>query len=78
MDSLVKWVTENWATVVVLAYMLLNLVNGVLALVPGDQGEGAGGWLSKVRSVLDRVSVLTNRTASGTLKLPLTTSKPAE
>ena len=78
MDLLVKWVTENLGTVLLLTYALLNVVNGVLELVPGKQGEEPGGWLSKVRSVLDRVSVLTNRTASGTLKLPGTTSKLPE
>lgn len=75
MDDALKWIVENWATVLVLLYGLLNVINGVLTLVPGDQGEGEGGWLSKVRGVLDRVSVLTGKDGAGTVKLPGTKSK---
>ena len=75
MEKVLTLILENLPTVLVVLYALLNLVNGVLTLVPGDQGEGAGGWLSKVRSVLDRVSVLTSKDGSGTVKLPLVKSK---
>jgi hypothetical protein len=73
--SVVSWVSENYLLVLGLVYMALNLVSGILTLIPGDQGEGEGGFLSKLRSVLDRISVLTAKDASGTVKMPLTASK---
>lgn len=76
--ELFQWLSENLPLVVVALYALLNLLNAVLKLVPGDQGEQPGGWLSTVRSVLDKISLLTNRDAAGTLKAPLTSSKPKE
>lgn len=75
MENVLKWVVEHWGTMLVLLYGLLNLINGVLSLIPGDQGEGEGGWLSKVRAVLDRISVLTSKDGTGTVKAPLTKSK---
>lgn len=74
MDAL-RWLLENQVALVGVAYLLLNLVNAVLTLVPGDQGEGEGGWLTKVRSVLDRVSILTAKGSVTKAKAPLTKSK---
>ncbi len=71
MEDVMKWVMENWVVVLGLVYMLLNVVNGVLLLVPGEQGEEKGGWLHTIRSWLDRISVLTNSDADGTLKTPV-------
>jgi hypothetical protein len=67
-----KWLLENQLALLALAYGLLNVVNGVLNLIPGDQGES---FLGKVRSVLDRVSLLTAKDGKNTLKLPLSKSK---
>lgn len=79
LEDVVTWVSENWLVVLGLTVLFGNLLNGVLRLVPGDQGEQEGGWLSKtlkfLRGLLDRSSVLTNHDGAGTVKLPLTKSK---
>ncbi len=74
MDAL-KWLMDNQVALLVAAYAVLNVLNAVLSVVPGDQGEGKGGWLSKVRSVLDRVSLLTAKGDPVSVKMPLTKSK---
>ena len=76
MENVLTWITENWPLALGVLYGLLNVINGVLRLVPGDQGEGEDGWLAKVRGGLDRVSALTGQNGRGTLKLPGTKSEP--
>lgn len=76
MEDVLTWVTEHWPLVLGVVYALLNVVNGVLRLIPGNQGEQEGGWLGTVRGVVDRVSVLTGQDGKGTLKLPGTASTP--
>lgn len=71
----VQYLLENQVALLAVVYLALNLVNAVLNLVPGDQGEGQGGWLSKVRSVVDRLSLLTAKGDPSSLKVPLTKSK---
>lgn len=75
--DLVKWMLEHYVEVLVVTYGLLNVINGVLVLIPGLQGEQEGGWLSKVRGLLDRVSLLTAKDGHNTVKMPGTASKPA-
>lgn len=79
MADVLQWITENWLAVVLVVYALLNTINGVLKLVPGDQGEQAGGWLHKVLGwvgdLVDRGSVVTRSDADGTLKVPGSKSK---
>lgn len=76
--DIIQWLLENWPAVLVILYGVLNVLNAVLKLVPGDQGEESGGWFHTMRKLLDSLSVLVPRDAAGTLKAPLTSSKPVE
>ncbi len=79
MEDLLKWVAENWLVVTGLVVLAGNLLNGVLRLIPGNQGEEEGGWLHGtlkfLRGLLDRSSVLSAKDGAGTVKLPLAKSK---
>lgn len=70
-----EFLVENWAALVTVLWLALNLLNAVLKLVPKDQGEQEGGWLHTLLGWLDKLSVLTRANAKGTVKLPLTDSK---
>lgn len=69
----VAWVTANSAVLLGLAYAAVNLLNGVLTLAGSSTG-----WLGTVRKALDKISLITNKDAASSVKLPLTSSKPKE
>lgn len=68
--SVLTWAVENQVAVFGIAYGALNLLNAVLDLAKVEHG-----WLAKVRSVLDRLSILTAKDGANTVKLPATKSK---
>lgn len=63
------WIVNNPKEVAALggvAYVVLNVLNGLL---PNPKAK------SVVRSLLDTVSILTNRDSPGTLKMPIKRSR---
>lgn len=67
-----NWITQNWPTVVSIAgalYTLLSIINGLI------QNPVAKSWMGKA---LDGLSFLSRASAPGTVKAPLTMSKPIE
>ena len=80
MEKTLAWTVENWPLMLGIVYGLLNLLNGILKLVPGDQlGEESGkGFLPTARKLVDKISVLTAKDGAGTVKAPLASSKPVD
>lgn len=74
--SVLSWLGENWVVLVAVVYGLLNVANSVTSLTPTDKDDKV---VAKIKSVVSKVvdflSVLTKKDATGTLKTPLSTSK---
>ena len=66
-----RWLIQNWPTVVEVGYAAINLVVGLSPSPRVREGAGpARRALDTVVSVLGRVAVVTHHDAPGTLKLP--------
>lgn len=71
--EIVGWLVANVGTLLTIAGAVVGVASMVTALTPSPKDDL---FVSKVKGYLDRLSVLTHKDAAGTVKLPLTKSKP--
>jgi hypothetical protein len=64
-----NWISAHWELILGVVYALLNLANGMTKSAEAK---------SVIGKAIDAVSVLTRAEASGTVKLPLVSSKKEE
>jgi len=69
--QVISWITSNWGSIVAVVSGLVTVASVVTALTPTPKDDAALAW---IRKILDFLSVLKPKTASGTLKVPLTST----
>lgn len=77
MAETIRWIIENWEAIALIIGGLMAIANAITALTDTPKDDILVFKITtKIKAVLDRISVLTHSDAKGTLKLPLTKSKP--
>lgn len=73
MTEAIRWAIENWATCLVIVGGLLSVASTITALTETPKDDAV---VSRIKAIFDRISVLTHKDGAGTLKVPLTKSRP--